>query len=145
MFSSKNPILFTQKTKLQIGRQFRICRFRIRGNMWLIRFNIYYFFTPRRTPRWLLWCICHVPLLAKQAEQNLHLWGFSPVWILLWSERRSFVIKPLPHTSHLNFFWSLGVCWACICLFITDAPYSFPHCVHGIFSWTFFMWSVRTI
>ena len=32
-----------------------------------------------RWPKWLLWCIACVPLLAKQALQNLHLKGFSPV------------------------------------------------------------------
>ena len=74
----------------------------------------YHFFILRPRPRWPLSCMACVPLLAKQDEQNLHLYGFSPVWILLWSSSRSFSTKPLPHTSHLNLFWLSGVCADCI-------------------------------
>ena len=75
----------------------------------------------RLWPRWLRSCPPSVPLLAKQAEQNLHLYGFSPVWILLWSFSLWISVKPLPQTSHLNFFSSFGAC--CIkWYFIRDSP-----------------------
>jgi len=88
-------------------------------------------------PRWPLSCILMFPKLAKQAEQNWHLWGFSPVWTFLWSSMRCFEAKPLPQVSHLYFNFSLGV-WAdsiCCLMLLTI----FPHFEHGTFSCTFFM------
>ena len=102
-------------------------KFWISGNNFLSFFQKvgcsknYLFEKFRLWPRWLRSCPPSVPLLAKQAEQNLHLYGFSPVWILLWSFSLWISVKPLPQTSHLNFFSSFGAC--CIkWYFIRDSP-----------------------
>jgi hypothetical protein len=83
--------------------------------VWLV-----FFVYLRRCPRWLLSCIPWFPLLANVAEQYLHLYGFSPVWILIWSLSGWFALKPLPQISHLNLLSSLDVCWDSICKFNFD-------------------------
>ena len=95
-------------------------------------------------PRWPRSCILKFPKLAKRAEQNLHLWGFSPVWTFLCSWRCCFVAKPLQHISHLYFFWSSGVCADRICWFILEPfPINFPQWVQGTFSCWYFSCAFR--
>jgi len=60
-----------------------------------------YFLEPREIPRWLRWCTACEEWLAKRASQYLHLWGFSPVWIFVWSLNCWLLAKLFPHSSQL--------------------------------------------
>ena len=86
------------------------------GSKWQLQGISYTFEEFLRCPRWPFSCMAWVPLLAKHAEQYLHLNGFSPVCTFLCSKKLGLCAKPLPQISHWNFFWSFGVCWDCMCL-----------------------------
>ena len=75
--------------------------------LWFIHFE-------RLWPKWLLWCIAWLPMLAKQALQNLHLYGFSPVCMFVWSLSLALEVNPFPQVAHLNFLSSIAVCFSLI-------------------------------
>ena len=91
-------------------------------------------------------CMYMFPLLANVLVQfsKSHLYGLSPVWMLVCSWNVTLVAKPLPQNSQLKGFWEFSVWNIVIWVFILDFGTSFPHVTHGNFSWTVLMCLFRT-
>ena len=96
----------------------------------------------KNLPKWeLRLCMYMFPLLANVLLQfsKSHLYGLSPVWMLVCSWNVTLVAKPLPQNSQLNGFWEFSVWNIVMWVFILDFGTSFPHVTHGNFSWTVLM------
>lgn len=51
---------------------------------------------------WVRMCVFSVEDRLKALSQMWHLWGFSDVWIILWRQRVLDNRNPLPHMAHTN-------------------------------------------
>ena len=53
--------------------------------------------------------VIFLPEVVKVALHSLHLWGLTPVWVLMWFCREATVLKPLSQMLHLCGLSSLCV------------------------------------
>jgi len=84
-------------------------------------------------------CLCRVEDWLNAFSHTWHLYGFSPLWVLLCPARRTDVVNRLPQTVHSNGFspeWVL-LCTARSLLL----PQHLPHYVHLYLPvWIFIWW-----
>ena len=96
-----------------------------------------FYFLYRPSPEWLLSCPRCVPKLADLFPQNVQTYGFSPVWVFMWSFKSRGATKDFGHSVHLCLLSSIAACFCCICLlscvFFTIAP----HVEHGTITWVY--------
>ena len=80
------------------------------------------------SPVWVLWWELRSPLCLKLFPHSMHLYGFSPVWVLWWELRWLLWLKLFPHSMHLYGFSAVWVLWWETRLLLLLKL--FPHCRH---------------
>jgi len=80
------------------------------------------------SPVWILMWLFRCVERINALSHKWHLYGFSPLWILLWLTRWSEVVNRLLQTVHSN---GLSPEWLRLCLVNVGLPSKhFPHSVH---------------
>ena len=91
-------------------------------------------------PLWLFSWALQLERLANATPQNLQAYGFSPVWVFLWSLSFWLSRKPFPHISHLYFLSWFAVCFTCTWwnnFFLATIS---PQTGQGLMLWVEFTW-----
>ena len=94
------------------------------------------------SPLWILLWQTRSCACANRLLQTLHLNGFSPEWLLLCTARSVLLRQHLPHSVHLYLLVWVILCW----LRELCVKKSFPHWVHGyrlIIPLCFSLWSFK--
>jgi len=93
------------------------------------------------SPVWILMCVLRFPLSVKLFPHWVHVYGFSPAWILMCLLKFPLCVKLFPHWVHE---YGFSPVWILKCLLrYTFHEKLFPQCVQVYVFLAFVLWIVK--